>query len=66
MNHLNWNSALEDITIIKNHFEKNSKRVYVMGFCMGGALTIASLCNIPNWKAGSAFYGIPDLKHFNL
>ena len=37
-----------------------------MGFCMGGALTFASLASIQGWKAGIPFYGIPDLNIFRL
>jgi|JI6StandDraft_1071083.scaffolds.fasta_scaffold04793_3 carboxymethylenebutenolidase len=66
MSGLDWKGALEDIKHVKEHFEKLGKGVYVMGFCMGGALTIASICSIPGWKAASPFYGIPDLKAFNL
>ena len=38
----------------------------VMGFCMGGALTLAALTSIPNLKAGGVFYGVPDLNIFRL
>jgi dienelactone hydrolase len=37
-----------------------------MGFCMGGALTFASLATIPGFKAGGVFYGIPDLNTFKV
>jgi carboxymethylenebutenolidase len=37
-----------------------------MGFCMGGALTFASLASFKNWKSGSPFYGVPDLNTFKL
>jgi dienelactone hydrolase len=30
-----------------------------MGFCMGGALTIAAAVHVPNLAAGVCFYGIP-------
>lgn len=33
---------------------------------MGGALTIASTCNIPDIDASAPFYGIPDLVQNNL
>lgn len=36
-----------------------STRVGIMGFCMGGAMTLAALCNIPTLAAGVCFYGIP-------
>jgi len=31
----------------------------VMGYCMGGALTIAAAVHVPEFAAGVAFYGIP-------
>lgn len=34
-------------------------KVAVMGFCMGGALTIAACARIPGIAAGVPFYGIP-------
>ena len=66
MNGLDWNQALEDIRMVKENFEKSSKSVSIMGFCMGGALTFASLSKIKGWKAGAPFYGIPDLNTFKL
>jgi carboxymethylenebutenolidase len=30
-----------------------------MGFCMGGALTIAAAVHVPEMDAGVCFYGIP-------
>lgn len=46
MEGLDWLKALEDIKGIKSHFDSNSKSVSIMGFCMGGALTFASLSSI--------------------
>jgi carboxymethylenebutenolidase len=66
MSNLNWPKALEDLTAVKSHFEKNSHSVSIVGFCMGGALTFAALSSIKGWKAGGAFYGIPDLNIFRL
>jgi carboxymethylenebutenolidase len=34
-------------------------KVAVMGFCMGGALTVAACVHIPEAAAGVCFYGIP-------
>ena len=34
-------------------------KVAVMGFCMGGALTIAAAVHVPKLEAGVCFYGIP-------
>src|SRR5690606_5067317 len=33
--------------------------VGVMGFCMGGAMTLFALCNLPGLSAGVCYYGIP-------
>lgn len=66
MSNLNWQKALEDLNTIKASFEKDSKSVSVVGFCMGGALTIAALSSFGGWKAGGVFYGIPDLNIFRL
>ena len=66
MSNLNWPQALEDLANVKNHLSGSSKSVSVMGFCMGGALTLASLASISGWKAGGIFYGIPDLNVFRL
>lgn len=67
MNDLNWPQALEDLKRVKSHFQQqNSKSVSVVGFCMGGALTLAALSSIPGWKTGGIFYGIPDLNVFRL
>jgi carboxymethylenebutenolidase len=37
-----------------------------MGFCMGGALTLASASKINGWHSASPFYGIPDLNKYKL
>jgi carboxymethylenebutenolidase len=34
-------------------------KVGVMGFCMGGALTVAAAVHVPECAAGVCFYGIP-------
>jgi carboxymethylenebutenolidase len=34
-------------------------KVGCMGFCMGGALTIAAAVHVPNLAAAVCFYGIP-------
>ena len=39
--------------------QKHSDRVAVMGFCMGGALTIAAAVHIHEVNAAVCFYGIP-------
>jgi carboxymethylenebutenolidase len=43
---------------LKEHPRSNGK-VGVTGFCLGGALTLASACHVPGLSAAAAFYGIP-------
>jgi carboxymethylenebutenolidase len=49
----------QDLRGAATHLKANSSKVGVMGFCMGGALTIAALVHIPELAAGVCFYGIP-------
>jgi carboxymethylenebutenolidase len=41
------------------HLARPGSKVAVMGFCMGGALTVAAAVHIPECAAGVCFYGIP-------
>ena len=41
------------------HLKSQSGKVAVMGFCMGGALTVAAAVHVPECAAGVCFYGIP-------
>lgn len=49
----------QDIRGATQYLLNISSKVAVMGFCMGGALTIASAVHIPECSAGICFYGIP-------
>ena len=49
----------QDIRGATQHLADDSSKIAVMGFCMGGALTIASTVHIPECSAGICFYGIP-------
>ena len=42
-----------------------SKKVAVTGFCMGGALTVLSACNIPELDAAVVWYGYPPLEYLD-
>ena len=46
------------VSFLKEHARSNGK-VGVTGFCLGGALTLASACHVPGLAAAVAFYGIP-------
>jgi carboxymethylenebutenolidase len=41
------------------HLKSQSGKVGLMGFCMGGALTVAAAVHVPEIAAGVCFYGIP-------
>ncbi len=41
------------------HLQQHSDKVAVMGFCMGGALTIAAAVHVHEVDAAVCFYGIP-------
>ena len=60
MSGLNFPDATtQDLRGAATHLKGTSGKVGVMGFCMGGALTIAALAHIPELAAGVCFYGIP-------
>eukprot|EP01006_Ploeotia_vitrea_P032876 TRINITY_DN65068_c0_g1_i3.p1 TRINITY_DN65068_c0_g1~~TRINITY_DN65068_c0_g1_i3.p1 ORF type:complete len:122 (-),score=0.48 TRINITY_DN65068_c0_g1_i3:182-547(-) len=62
MGGLDWDGAVKDIKGSVLYLKSiGCKKVGVLGFCMGGALTIAAMCYVPEIDAGTPFYGIPDL-----
>jgi carboxymethylenebutenolidase len=48
-----------DLRGAAQHLMKQSGKVAVMGYCMGGALTIAAAVHVPEAAAAVCFYGIP-------
>src|SRR5713101_6407662 len=50
----------QDLRGAVQHLNSQSGKVAVMGFCMGGALTIAAAVHVPEVSAAVCFYGIPD------
>jgi len=46
------------VAFLKEHPRGNGK-VGVTGFCLGGALTLASACHVEGLSAAVSFYGIP-------
>ncbi|KAK3040447.1 hypothetical protein RJ639_028696 [Escallonia herrerae] len=57
---LDWQGAVKDIEASVNWLKANgSQKVGVTGFCMGGALSIASSVLAPGVDAVVAFYGVP-------
>ena len=53
-----WWGLNDQICGIVQHLAAGGGKVAVMGFCMGGALTIASCVHIPEVAAGVCFDGI--------
>jgi carboxymethylenebutenolidase len=50
---LDWKKAIEDIVIVKDYLSSNGVReITVLGFCMGGALALASACK-PGFHSGN-------------
>ncbi|MBV9863355.1 MAG: dienelactone hydrolase family protein [Alphaproteobacteria bacterium] len=49
----------QDLRGAARHLATESGKVAVMGFCMGGALTVAAMVHVPEVAAGVCFYGIP-------
>jgi carboxymethylenebutenolidase len=49
----------QDLRGAAQHLQGMSGKVAVMGFCMGGALTIAAAVHVPGLAAAVPFYGIP-------
>ncbi|KAK9284592.1 hypothetical protein L1049_023768 [Liquidambar formosana] len=61
MEGLDWQGAVKDIRASVNWLKANgSQKVGVTGFCMGGALSIASSVLVPEVDAVVAFYGVPS------
>src|SRR5438552_14080714 len=60
MTSLNFPDAThQDLRGAAQHLKATSGKVAVMGFCMGGALTIAAAVHVPEVAAAVPFYGIP-------
>jgi len=48
-----------DLRGAAQHMKPRSGKIAVMGYCMGGALTIAAAVHVPEVAAAVCFYGIP-------
>lgn len=60
MTNLDFSDAThQDLRGAVQHLASSSGKVAVMGFCMGGALTVAAAVHIPECAASVCFYGIP-------
>jgi carboxymethylenebutenolidase len=67
-NHLMTNldfgdAASQDVRGAVQHLKARCPKVAVTGFCMGGALTVLTLANVPEADAGVVWYGLPPLEY---
>ena len=58
MNNLDWQKAVGELTDAVNYLAMNGKKVGVVGFCMGGALSLAAAQH-SGVAASAPFYGTP-------
>lgn len=49
----------QDLAGALQFLSARASKIGVMGFCMGGALTIAAAVHLPGLAAASTFYGVP-------
>ena len=59
MNALDWGGAVGDVQAALQFLKASGGKAAVLGFCMGGALTIIASAKLPETDAGVCFYGIP-------
>lgn len=59
MTNLDFGNAVVDVKACLQHLKQGGAKAGVLGFCMGGALTILAAVNVPETDAGVCFYGIP-------
>ena len=67
MTNLNFGDAAgQDVRGAVQHLKASgSKKTGVTGFCMGGALTLLSVVNVPEVDAGVCWYGYPPLEYID-
>ncbi len=64
MKGLNFGDAAgQDIRGAVQYLKQSSAKAGVTGFCMGGALTVLSACNVPEMDTGVIWYGYPPLEY---
>jgi carboxymethylenebutenolidase len=60
MSDLNWQGAVQDIQASINWLKKKDvKKIGIVGFCMGGALSLAASVLCSDLDAAAVYYGIP-------
>lgn len=58
-------AASQDIRGAVQYLKMRASKVGVTGFCMGGALTLLALTNVPEADAGVVWYGCPPLEYID-
>jgi carboxymethylenebutenolidase len=58
-------AATQDVRGAVQHLKARCPKVGVTGFCMGGALTLLALANVPEVDAGVVWYGLPPLEYID-
>jgi len=63
MSGLDWVGATEtDVAGALQHLKGSCDKVAVMGFCMGGALTVIASAKLADCDVGVCYYGIPPVE----
>ena len=66
MTNLNFGDAAgQDVRGAVQQLKSTSPKVGVTGFCMGGALTLLSVANVPEVDAAVCWYGFPPLEYID-
>lgn len=66
MKGLNFGDAAgQDIAGAVQYLKQSSPKVAVMGYCMGGALTVLAAVFVKNADAAVTWYGVPPLEYVN-
>src|SRR5499433_1683608 len=64
MTNLNFgDAAAQDVRGAVQYLKQSSSKVGVLGFCMGGALTILAAMQAPESDAATCWYGFPPLDY---
>lgn len=58
-------AATQDVRGAVQYLKGRAAKVGVTGFCMGGALTLLALANVPEADAGVVWYGLPPLEYID-
>jgi len=58
---LDWPGAVQDLAATAKHLKaEGCDKIGVVGYCMGGALSVAAGVHVPEVSAVSCYYGVPN------